>query len=439
MRTCKLFYAASRRPFLVNIHWKDMAAFSTNTEQVWANHKTSNLRTIPRTVQVGGELVTKNQIRWDDIFPTLQTFSNLSSLIIVSVQFPLHDIFMYLESMPRLTKLSLSNIERDSSAPCNHASQLPSYSNSLRELTVKQMPMSKAPFLGDSGFMHIMDLLSRPGLERAEISMDTFADLLYVFDETRYSFSESLIYLDVRDPTFRLNDEERWQEDWCNLIHHAVHRCATVIQHLRIWSSSHPPDPPPPLYLPALIEYIGPHEMLSTLMFSSSISTIWVPAPVAQCSSAFKLSERLGAHLQHTDLRNLSVLRWSSSDIRVENIFALFPRLEELSIQPSSPLSKRRLSHLKGALKEMHYLRGISILNDTTRYKLSNSDQREILSSWKRARNTLLYVRFETKIKFLWDGKRTWEKRHFIDGQLLMPLNEERKQYTNAFCHTFLF
>ncbi|KAL0578310.1 hypothetical protein V5O48_003687 [Marasmius crinis-equi] len=312
------------------------------------------------------------------------------------------------------------------------------YSNSLRELTVKQMAMSNAPFHGDSGFMHITDLLSSPGLEKAELSMDAFADVLYVFDETHNAFSGSLVSLDVRDPTFRLNDEERWQEDWCNLIHHAIQRCAKVMQSLRIWSTAHPPDPPPPLHLPALTEYIGPHQMLSTLTFSSSISTIWVPAPVVLPSSAFKLSERFGGQLQRTNLRILSVLRWSSSDTGIENIFKLFPSLEELSVQPSSPLSKGRLKRLAESLRDMQYLRGLSVLNNTNRYKLSNTDKREILSLWRKARNTLLYVRFEMEVKLMWDGRRTWEERRYVEGQLFMPLGE-RTGYTDAFCHTFLF
>ncbi|KAL0576674.1 hypothetical protein V5O48_005301 [Marasmius crinis-equi] len=200
--------------------------------------------------------------------------------------------------------------------------------------------MSDAPFSGDDGFLHIAELLTRPGITKADLSMDAFVDLLNAFEAMNHSFSESLVSLDVCDPTFQLTDDEIWQEDWCNFIRRSLKRCAPTLKYLRIWTTAHPPDRVPALQLPSLVEYIGPHEILVSLKLSSAITTIWVPASVVRCSSVFKLSERLDEHLQHTNLRVLSVLRWSVSDTSIESIFRLFPGLEEVSVQPSSPLSK---------------------------------------------------------------------------------------------------
>ncbi|KAL0578977.1 hypothetical protein V5O48_003017 [Marasmius crinis-equi] len=458
MRTCRMLNGASTRPFLTEICWKNMTAFTSSATQIWDVPENYRLATVPQSVELGGRVLNMdNRIRWADVFPTIHTFSNLRSLIITNIEFPLHDLFVYLEQLPVLSLLSLVSIQRDGWTSSSRDPQLSSYSDSLRELIVQHMPMSEAPFLGDSGFMQITSLLSRPGLTKAELSMDTFVDVLNVFDETGLSFSESLVYLEVKAPTFQvLTDDEQFQEAWCTLIRDSLKRCAPVLQYLRLFTIAQPPEPPPPLHLPALIEYFGPHEMLGGLTFSSAITTIWVPSPIIPvASSSFKLATVLPfGYLQNTDLRFLSVLRWSASDTRVEDIFRFFPRLQELSLHPSFPVSKvsslfvvfqyvyqlqARLIRLAEQLRSMRYLRGLSILNTSGKYRLTSDEKREILDTWRKSCKTLTYVRFDTRIKFVWELRGTWLQKEYVQGQIMLPLGKERRRYTQAFCNEFLF
>ncbi|KAL0571860.1 hypothetical protein V5O48_010098 [Marasmius crinis-equi] len=340
MRASKALHRASQHAFLSDIHWKDMDGFITNNNQLWSKIKDNTLATIPRAVTIGRPLTIDNPIKWDKIWPTLQTFVNLSRLTIHDIQFPLHDIFLFLESLPQLESLSMSRIRHNSLLPPSRGPTRSTYTDSLCKLVVKHLIMDNRLSDGDMGFFCVAELLARPGLEEVELTMDTFADVIGAFDMLGGLFSPSLTCLNAQSPTFTLTDDELFQDDWCRMIQCSLQRCAPVLQYLRLWSAAHPVDAPPPLHLPALVEYICPHEMLAGLTFPSSIAMIWVPAPVVMASIPFRMSRRLSACSGSAHLRFLSVLRWSASDTRIELIFDLFPVLEELSIELSSPLSK---------------------------------------------------------------------------------------------------
>ncbi|KAK1223635.1 hypothetical protein PQX77_013483 [Marasmius sp. AFHP31] len=228
---------------------------------------------------------------------------------------------------------------------------------------------------------------------------------------TNQSFTPSLRHLDIRaDYLDGFDWDERGGSYYSDGIRKVLRRCAKELERLYIWTDGVLPAPGNVLSLPSLIEYVGPHDFLYGLSMTNTVRTIWVPAPLESPSSLTqRLSDCFGGTMSGLSLKHLSVLQWHASDVTIEGLFTLFPRLEDLSIQLVSQISKADLLALKAPIGRLRCLRGISIVA-VTGHILSLDYMEAIAETWRSVCRTICYVRLDPRTKLVWkDGPDVWE------------------------------
>ncbi|KAL0058528.1 hypothetical protein AAF712_014787 [Marasmius tenuissimus] len=138
----------------------------------------------------------------------------------------------------------------------------------------------------------------------------------------------------------------------------------------------------------------------------------------------WSLSRAFPGGIARVNLRHLSTLRWIVSDTSVETLLSSFPNLEELALQPSSPVSKTRLLGLKRALRSLHVLKGISIVRSPGpgSRRLSAKDKVKVARVWRDACRTICYVRLDLAVKHVWsEDAQTWLVKQHSPGSFLLP------------------
>ncbi|KAL0570456.1 hypothetical protein V5O48_011504 [Marasmius crinis-equi] len=220
------------------------------------------------------------------------------------------------------------------------------------------------------------------GIEEFQTTISTFVDILeFAMDEKLHTFPvqlpSTLKILDVRTPLREASmsaclDCDGFAEAMTTLLEN----CTESLQRLWIWSTSNLPMAGSILHLPALIEYIGPQDLLLGLKFGASQGI----DDVERCPN----------------LTRISLLRWAVSDMPVEKVLFSFRLLSELSLEPSTPVSKERLLGLGAILTSMPNLKGLSILRPPKPPKklrnLSLKDKAGVLAVWKDKCSTLAWL-----------------------------------------------
>ncbi|KAJ8090781.1 hypothetical protein PM082_024962 [Marasmius tenuissimus] len=262
----------------------------------------------------------------------------------------------------------------------------------------------------------MMDILSSClSLATVNFTADSFSILVDCFLSTGWLLTPSLINLDVCAgylDRFDWNNKQKlyYTEGICKVLQ----CCSTTLQHLHLWTDDTLPVAAQILELPSLVEYIGPQDFLHGLRMTSVVWTIWVPAPIGNSSVPWSLTQCFERQLGGVNLRHLSVLQWSKSDISVKVLFSLFSRLEEILMEPTSPVSKSRLLALKGPIAKLRHLRSVSILHVSKKHSLSLEEKEAVAKTWRKVHSTLRYVRLDWWTKLVWkEGVDVWYPRPY--------------------------
>ncbi|KAL0566570.1 hypothetical protein V5O48_015440 [Marasmius crinis-equi] len=340
---------AAVRPRCYRLRWVNMNHF-TQFQQDTAD---DSLCWVTVSVTLGRgryrDGINTPKLDFSVVLPTIVSFSNLTTLKAFAIWFPLHDVLSIVHQLPKLEHLGLYAIRRTWDA--RREATVPSrpYRTALKTIEFTNVPGHALK--EDEGFHDLVSLLCFSAIRHFRTTMGTFIDILaFALDDDirtfAVHFASTLEVLDVRTYLDEPVDPSCLDcDDYSDAITHIIQNCAPSLRRFWIWSTSPCPTPEATIHLPSAVDVIGPQDLLLGFTFGERISCIWVPSPSPSSRSPWKVSLGIPDCAETATLTKLSLSRWAASDMPVEKIFASYPELSELSIEPSSPMSK--VSHDK--------------------------------------------------------------------------------------------
>ncbi|KAL0058523.1 hypothetical protein AAF712_014782, partial [Marasmius tenuissimus] len=284
------------------------------------------------------------------------------------------------------------------------------------------------PFEPDTAFIAVSHLVSLPGLLRVELSVGTFIDLVTTFPGVDRSFSPTLTELRIKAISSEAVDRTLSStKRVARLIRNALLPCSPELLYFHLRTNLSVMIPDEPLVFPKLLEYIGPHDFLRGLRFASCLKILWVPADFQTRSIPWMLTRSFIDDRSSLDLTSLSVLRWSKSDTRLEDLFSMFPNLKQLALELPGPVPKAKLLQLCDPLTKALSLTAITVLSSSKKDRVSRKEQEEVVAAWMHACPSLTSIRFDRHLKYCRDPLSSeWDTLFRDPEEVSIPVTVHR-------------